>query len=136
MKTDEMFTKVVQKLQKDGLLNSRRKVRFEYAGDEEDLERSTAKQVGVNRKNVVYDFENYASSKVTGPMSRYISTPPPEYVTFPASLFRAYFPIGRSGTVEVILDTKALNPDDKVTEKNKRKIRKIMDELRKEDSHS
>jgi hypothetical protein len=133
---DEMFVKVVQKLQRDRLLNSRRKLRFEYAGDEETMERFTAEQLGVDSKDVLYEFESYASSIVSGPMLRYISKPPPSAVTFSAGLFKVYFPIGRSGTAEAILETAYLKPDDKVTEKNKRKIENIMNELREEKKQS
>jgi len=137
MQPDEMFMKVVQKLQRDNLLNARRNVRFQYVEDDDALERSTAKQVNVSARDIIRDpSEEYANALIMRPMADYLSKSPPSAVTFSASLFRVYFPIGRSGEAEVILDTAYLNSDDKVTEKNKIKIRNIEKELREEDSHS
>jgi len=136
MQPDEMFMKVVQKLQREGLLNTRRKVRFEYAQDNNAIENSVAKKTGVDKRDVLAGYEEYANATAMGSMSDYLSRTPPAKVSFSASLFKAYFPIGRSGTVEVIFDTTYLGPDDKVTEKNKKKIEKIMSELRGECSHS
>jgi hypothetical protein len=136
MRNDEIFKKIVERLQKEGILNTRRKVRIQYVAGNEVLERYVAGQVGAKRRDMFSDFEEYANVTAIRPMSEYISKTPPNSVDFSADLFRVYFPIGRSGTVETILDTLYLNPDDKVTEKNKRKIKKIEKELREERSHS
>jgi len=136
MRNDVIFGKVVKKLQEKGILNARRRVRFQYTADNEVLEGYVAQQVGVKRRNVFSDYEEYANATVEAPMSRYLSASPKNKVKFTSGLFSAYFPVGRSGTVEVTLDTLALFPDNKVTEKNKKKIEQTMKELREERSHS
>ncbi len=132
-KTDEIFERVVQRLQREGILNTRRRVRFQYAEcDREELERSVAEKLDVNSIDVIRDFESYANADVCRPMSEYVSKAPQGEITFPARLFRAYFPIGRSGTVEVHLESVHFSPNDKVTAKNIKKIEKIQKELREE----
>ena len=132
MQPDEMFMKIVKKLQGEGLLNARRKIRYQYAGDDFLIEASVADQLGVKARDVLSEREEYANAEVSEPMSRYLSKSPSSVVTFPVRLFRVYFPIGRSGTVETILDSNYLQMNGKVTEKNKRKIENIEKELREE----
>ena len=129
---DEMFMKIVEKLQRGGLLNARRKVRFQYVADNEVLERYATEQLGTKRRDMFSDFEEYANVTAIMSMSDYLSKSPPNAVTFSADLFRVEFPIGRSGAVETILGSNYLKPDDKVTENNKRKLETIEKELREE----
>jgi hypothetical protein len=127
-----MFMKIVKKLQEEGLLNARRKIRYQYAGDNFVIETSVAGQLGVKARDVLSEREEYPNAEVSEPMSKYLSKSPSSFVSFPAKLFRVYLPIGRSGTVETILESNYLEIDDKVTEKNKRKIEKIQNALREE----
>jgi hypothetical protein len=63
MQPDEMFMKIVKKLQEEGLLNARRKIRYQYAGDNFVIEASVAGQLGVKTRDVLSEREEYPNAE-------------------------------------------------------------------------